>query len=352
MSIRGFASCNGTKAFFSKREINNELLRKAEAFYSLPIAIGTHLGDFSDEHSELYIEGLTYGLKKGINFIDTAINYRGMRSEKDIGKVLRNLIVGNDVVHRDEIIISTKGGQIFGDILLGLPPLDYLDKVLVKEGIIDRKSVNIVDNHRHTLEPRFYEYSIDLSKKNLGVDTIDIHYIHNPEISMNVLGEELFYKKFERLVSFYEEQVGKGNIRFYGIATWYALLEEEGSRWHISIETLIDIAKSIAGENNHFKFVQLPCNIINNVACKKSTQKIKGKDFTAIQAANDFGLYVTISSPLDQGKAIVESNASVKELLKHVINTEGVYAAMVGSKRKEHIEENIKVAVENMNNSK
>lgn len=264
MGIGGFASLNGTKAFFSKREMDNGLLRKTEAFYSLPIAIGTHLGNFSDEHSELYIEGLTYGLKNGVNFIDTAINYRGMRSEKDIGKVLKNLIVENDVVHRDEIIISTKGGQIFGDILLGLPPLDYLDKVLVKDGIIDRKNVNIVDNHRHTLEPKFYEYSIDLSKKNLGVDTIDIHYIHNPEISMNVLGEELFYKKFEKLISFYEGQVEKGNIRFYGIATWYALLEEIGSRWHISIKTLIDIVKSIAGENNHFKFIQLPFNIVNN----------------------------------------------------------------------------------------
>lgn len=127
----GFATLNGTKRNFAKKKVCDQKLRTTDGFYCLPIAVGTHLGEFSDDDSELYIEALTRAVDLGINFIDTAINYRGMRSEKDVGRALR-LLIESDLVNRDQLIISTKAG--------------------------------------------------------LGLGTIDIHYIHNPEISMNVLG--------------------------------------------------------------------------------------------------------------------------------------------------------------------
>ncbi|MGH4123555.1 MAG: aldo/keto reductase [Clostridium sp.] len=341
MNIKGFATLEGTKNYFTNRNVDSFLIRNTEWFYSLPIAIGTHLGNFSDEHSELYMDCLTYGLEKEINFIDTAVNYRGMRSEKDIGKVLNILINEKNALKREEIIISTKGGQIFGDIDLGITPLDYLDKILIVNGILERNDVNIVENHRHTLAPEFYEFSIEQSKKNLGIETIDIHYIHNPEISMYVLGKDLFYKKLEKLIEFYEEQVEIGSIKSYGMATWDAFLADMHSKYYISIKTVMDMVKAVAGEKHHFKFIQLPYNKKNNLASTKKNQNVKGKYYTPIQAANELGINVTISSPLNQGEEFNKSYLSSKELLKYVIDTEGVYAAMVGTKRREHLEENI-----------
>ncbi len=55
------------------------------------IGIGNHLGSFSDEDSNSYIKAMEYGVLNGINSLDTAVNYRGMRSEKDTGIALEML---------------------------------------------------------------------------------------------------------------------------------------------------------------------------------------------------------------------------------------------------------------------
>ena len=340
----GFATLNGTKRYFARKKVCDQKLRTTDGFYCLPIAVGTHLGEFSDEDSELYIEALTRAVDLGINFIDTAINYRGMRSEKDVGQALR-LLIESGLVNRDQLIISTKAGQIFGDIHLDLRPLDYLEQVLIKRGILNRADVNIVGNHRHTLEPSFYKHSFEISRKNLGLGTIDIHYIHNPEISMNVLGRQEFYKRLGKLIEFYESKAEQGFLRYYGIATWWGLVSDEGSPWHISLADISKVVKSVAGNDNHFRFVQMPLSKSNNTAGEKVTQTIMGKKYSAIQAATELELYVTISSPLDQGHALSCDLGSVVELLDYVINTDGVLAAMVGSKKKEHVEENFRAII-------
>ena len=341
MKIKGFAGLEETKKYFSTRGIDSKHIRNTDWFYTLPMAIGTHLGNFSDEHSRLYEDTITYAVENGVNFIDTAINYRGMRSERDIGKVLEYLINENKTVKREELVISTKGGQIFGDSQSGIKPIDYLEKILIPQGILEGKDVNIADNHRHTLVPRFYKLSIETSKESLGVETIDIHYIHNPEISMHVLGPEIFYKQLEKLVEFYEEQVELGSIRFYGMATWDAFISDTDSRGYISLEKVMEVVKAVAGEKHHFKFIQLPYNKFYNLANTKLNQSFKGKNYTAIEAANKLGLTVTISSPLNQGEGLNEDNLSSKELLRYVIGTEGVYAAMVGTKTRAHLQENL-----------
>ena len=339
--IGGFSTLNGTKEFFARKKIDAQKLRTTVDFLCLPIAIGTHLGEFSDRDSELYVDALTRAIDLGINFIDTAINYRGMRSEKDVGRVLKALIKPG-LVTRDQLVISTKAGQIFGDIHLNLRPLDYLEEVLIQRGILNRADVNIVGNHRHTLNPSFYEHSFEISRKNLGLETVDIHYIHNPEISMNVLGRQEFYRRLEKLIEFYESKAEQGFLRYYGIATWWGLVSDEGSPWHISLADILEVVKSVAGNDNHFKFIQMPLSKNNNNAREKATQTIRGKEYSAVQAATELGLYVTISSPLDQGHALSCESMSVVELLDYVINTDGVLAVMVGSKKKEHVEENFR----------
>ena len=56
------------------------------------LMLGTHLGDFTDEVSESYRDAIAFALQNGISSIDGAINYRGMRSEKDEGTAVQELI--------------------------------------------------------------------------------------------------------------------------------------------------------------------------------------------------------------------------------------------------------------------
>lgn len=337
--IKGYASLKGTEDYFQKRKIAINNTKETPWFYTLPIAMGNHLGDFSNEDTEDYIKTMTYGIENGINFIDTAINYRGMRSEKDVGTVLNHVLNVKKSISREEIIISTKCGGIFGDYTEGIWPINYIENILIPQGIIKRDELNIVENERHTLVPKFHERAMEISRENLHLETIDIQYIHNPEVDRYVLGEEKFYGAIKKLFYLYEEQVKKGYIRFYGMATWDAFLVDEDSPWYISMEKVHEIAHSVGGGSNHFKFIQMPYNIYRKDAALKQNQPVNGVFLTPLQAAKKLGFTVTISSPLNEGN--FDNKHSANKLLAYVTDTEEVLAAMVGCKNITHLISNL-----------
>jgi aryl-alcohol dehydrogenase-like predicted oxidoreductase len=336
--ISGSASLNGTSDYLSKFSLP---WRESSMFCASPIAMGTHLGEMDEADSMLYREGIEYGLLTGLNFIDTAINYRGMRSERDVGYVLKSLIKRGSI-KREEVIVSTKGGIIPGDIEANLVPTDFLRKVLLEGGIIKESDVNIVDTHRHVLAPDYYRFAIDTSKKHLHLETVDLYYIHNPEISMMVLGPTLFYTQLEKLFTFFENQVQLGNIRYYGFATWFGFLKDPMERGYLSIEEVLNIAKKVAGEGHHFKFIQFPLNKHMNEGIQKQNQKVNGKWLSVIEAAHELGIYSTTSAPFYLGKALDEAS-DARSMLREVTLTKGVFSTMVGMKKIEHIKENIQI---------
>jgi aryl-alcohol dehydrogenase-like predicted oxidoreductase len=336
--ISGYATLSGTGKFVSQLDIS---YRKSPMFYTSPIALGTHLGDMNEKDSKLYREGIEYGLMNGLNFIDTAINYRGMRSERDVGYVVKSLI-DKGIINRDEIIISTKGGIIPGDIEANLVPKEYLQKILLGGGIIKKSDLNIVDNHRHVLTPNYYKFAIETSKKHLNLNTIDIYYIHNPEISMMTLGPEHFYKQLRKLFSFMEEQVQIGNIKYYGLATWLGLINDTNQEGYISLEEVLNTAKSVAGEEHHFKFIQFPLNKHLNKGIEKQNQKVNGKWLSLVDAAEELRIISTTSAPFNLGKSIDKAN-NPQAILLEVIQNKGIFSTMIGMKQIEHIKENIQI---------
>ncbi|WBW96908.1 aldo/keto reductase [Oceanirhabdus sp. W0125-5] len=338
--IKGWATVEGTKGYFDKRGINIKKLKNSGEFYTLPVAVGTHLGDFSEEHSILYQDCIEHAFRDKVNFVDTCVNYRGMKSERDIGSVLDKLINEEKVLKREEVVISTKAGMIPGDVAIPLKPLDYLDAILIKNGLLKKEDVNIIDGYRCTLNPKLYDYCIEQSKKNMRLETIDILYVHQPGISREALGEEKFYEGIKEVFTELEKQVNKGNIRNYGMATWWCFREDiEGIRY-ISLNKMYEIAKEVGGENHHFRFIQLPYNKIMKEAATLRNQEFQGQKITILELAQKLGVNVTISAPLNQFD-FEKGKYTGSELVKYVVETEGVYAAMVGTKRKEHLEQNL-----------
>src|SRR5580658_10051179 len=82
------------------------------------LGLGTYLGNHDETDDKLYIEAIKTALTSGINLIDSAINYRCMRSERNIGQALRELVQEGRIA-REEVVICTKGGFIPFD---GEPP--------------------------------------------------------------------------------------------------------------------------------------------------------------------------------------------------------------------------------------
>lgn len=337
--IKGFADEMGTLDYFAEHV--DIPWRDASWFKVSPIAIGTHLGEMTESDSLLYRESIKYALTNGINFIDTAINYRGMKSERDIGHVLQQLIVEEEMLKREQIIISSKAGILPGDMDAKLVPVQYLQEILYKNNILSPSDVNIVDHQKHVLSPSYYEFAIRESRKHLGLETIDIYYLHNPELSMQVLGPEVFYEKLIPLFSFFEEQVHKGKIKHYGIATWSAFLEEPEHPGYISLEKIVDIAHLVAGKDHHFSFIQVPYNPNQSAAAHKLNQPAKGVQYSLINAANQLDVFVTTSAPFNLGK-LFKGERKAESILQNTLKTDGLLSTMVGMKQLRNVQENLR----------
>ncbi|MBY6037486.1 aldo/keto reductase [Fictibacillus nanhaiensis] len=312
-------------------------------FHVSRIAIGTHLGEMDTTDSSLYQESIAFALCNGINFIDTALNYRGMRSERDVGAVLCKLIQHEKKLKREEIVVSTKAGIIPGDIDLQLRPENYLKDKLLHTGILQEHDLQIVGHHKHVLKPSYYEFAIQQSLNHLQLDTIDIHYLHNPEISMQVLGEETFYQALEALFCFYEEQVEQGAIRFYGLAVWSAFTENPHVRGYISLERVIETARKVAGPSHHCRFIQTPFHYKNQIALTDKNQRVNDKWRTLFEAAEELEIYVTTSAPFDCGRLQNEKQWTADQLFTFVLNTPRILSTMIGMKRVETVKKNLSV---------
>lgn len=299
----------------------------------------------NEDDSALYQESIEFALCNGINFIDTALNYRGMRSERDIGAVLSKLFK-EDRIHREDIAVSTKAGIIPGDIDLHLRPEKYLEEKLITPGILQEKDLQIIESHKHVLKPSYYDFAIEQSLKHMNLNTIDIHFIHNPEISKHVLGEENFYKELESLFKFYEDQVERGIIRFFGMAVWTAFTDHPGAQGYLSLEKVINTAKKVAGSSHHFRFIQTPFNFYNQKALIDQNQQVQGKWRTLFQAAEELDVYVTTSAPLDCGRLCGNQEQNAEQLIRFVLDTPEILSTMIGMRRLETVKRNIHSYIE------
>lgn len=337
--LKGFADLYGTKDYFMNIHKSDNWIAKNDRFCYSKLGLGTYIGDFSDEHSRLFREAITFALLNGINFIDTAINYRGMRSERDLGLVLTKLIE-EGIIKRNQVVISSKAGIIPGDGEIMLRPVDYLKEKLLDTGILDSEDVYIEETLRLTMSPKYFNYALDISRKHLNLETIDIYYIHEIELSMKHYGPEEFYRKLKGIITAYENMVSEGKIREYGMATWEAYQLNPGEDRYISLEKVMEVVESVT-PNHHFKHLMVPVNLNMKECVENKSQSYKGEKLSIIECAEKFGLDVHVSGPLGQGEAA--NNSTVKEYLTYLVNESGCCSYFIGSKRIEHIKENMEI---------
>src|SRR5439155_5152758 len=143
---------------------------------------------------------------------------RFQRSERSIGDALRDLTRSGTAV-RDEIVLATKAGFISFDGEMARNPREYFMKNFVETGIIGPDDVVAGS---HCMTPRYLNHQIDQSLRNLGVNTIDIFYLHNPETQLSEIDHDDLYKRLPVRFVFRAGAVISGIIRMYGTATWNA----------------------------------------------------------------------------------------------------------------------------------
>jgi aryl-alcohol dehydrogenase-like predicted oxidoreductase len=362
--IKGRASAEGTERFrdrFSTLRDAGHFRRPshvpgaAELWFS-SIGIGTYLGDADQATDQLYRQAIEAAFYSGINVVDAAINYRHQRSERSIGKAIQEAIAREEV-QRDEIIVCSKAGYLSFDGEVPQDPMEYFNSEYVKAGIFKREEVAGMQ----CMAPGFLENQLERSRKNLGLETIDIYYLHNPEAQLAEVDEEHFNQRLKHAFATLEKAVSSGKIQFYGIASWNAFRVPEGSQPYMSLQKCAEIAREVGGAHHHFRFVQLPFNLAMPEAFAAAVQPCTiercGKEMTSLlESAEHHRIAVIGSSSLSQSRLtrdLPESLATkiglksdLERALQFARSAPGILTALVGMGRPAHVIENTRVASE------
>jgi aryl-alcohol dehydrogenase-like predicted oxidoreductase len=352
----GFATPKGTTKYVNnalKKGANGSHFRIIENMKLSSVGMGTYLGNLSAQDDDDLEKSLYFSIKEGsINVIDTSINYRSMLSEKCIGRAISRLI-DEEVIDRESVFICTKNGYVTNDGDLRNIDIDtYLQLMFFNNNIL---SPSDLSPSYHIMNPNYISRCIDKSLCNMGINTIDLIYIHNSfESWYNVVDRSTYHEMLSRVFQLYEDFRQRGKINFYGMATWNCFTAKENSKGYLSLKEVINIANDVGGSNNGFKFIQLPFNMYLNEPYTFRNQPTEtSSKATLLETAQKYGIHVFTSVPLYQGKLLqtklhkspLDNLPSMSlKLLQFARSTPGIAAPLIGQKKTSHTKENTMIS--------
>ncbi|ERH04577.1 MAG: putative oxidoreductase (related to aryl-alcohol dehydrogenase), partial [Halorubrum sp. J07HR59] len=272
------------------------------------VGIGTYLGEPTDRVDSRYQRAIRVALDNGVNVVDTAVNYRCGRSEAAVGRALREA-----AVDREAVTVATKGGFIPFDNSQPADPGAYVRDRFLTPGLVDAEDVA---QGSHCISPEFIDAMVDRSLDRLGLDTIDLYYVHNPETQLSTRSRAQTYDLLEATFRQLERRRLTGAIGRYGVATWDGFRVPAGAEAYLSLPEVIRRSESAAntvGTNTPgLAAVQLPFNVAMAdafiIANHSSLTEKDGADDPDTQStlacARDAGVSVFASASLGQGELV------------------------------------------------
>ena len=354
--VEGRATAEGTQRFqkrFENGQGDHFYRSLSDGLVVSSLGLGTYLGECDDAEDSRYTATAIAAVGKGVNLLDTAINYRCQRSERAIGEAVR-ILTSRDDIERSEIVVCTKGGYI---PLERTPPgtkegyRGFLESEYYGPGVMQPEDVV---SGGHCLTPRYLNDQIERSRRNLGLAFIDVYYLHNPEQQLDVLSRSNFLSVIRAAFSMLEQQVELGIIGYYGCSTWNGFRLQPEARNHLSLEELVTVAREGGGASHLFKIIQLPINLVMTEAVRVPTQCVGTERVSLLEAAHRLDVGVVGSATLMQSQL----TQSLPDQLRSAFpgfKTDArraiafaqslpLTAALVGMKSVAHLEQNLERA--------
>jgi aryl-alcohol dehydrogenase-like predicted oxidoreductase len=349
MPVSGCATPQGTEKYRNRFQdvAANDYFRAAQNLHLSSVGIGTYLGRPDEETDRHYTDAVERAVELGANVIDSAANYRFQRSERSVGAAIARLHERG--FGRQEIVICTKGGYLPFD---GQPPRDvrsYIEQNFIDTGIA---AWGDIAGGSHCMTPAYLDNQLQQSLGNLNLDCIDVYYLHNPESQLTAVSADEFWRRLRAAFEFLEQASSDNRIKYYGVATWNGFRNEPDSEAYHSLEAMVEIARAIAGDSHHFRFIQVPVNLAMPEALFFQNQKLGDEYVSVVEAAQAFGITVIASGSLLQGQAARGLPEAIRDTLgsletdaqtgiQFVRSAPGVTTALVGMSNVAHVEENL-----------
>ena len=345
--ISGFATTEGTKKFAQNSKADIANFKQFQNLYLSNVGIGTYLGDANSITDELVTNAVKQSIKSGVNVVDTAINYRSQKAERSVGKAISELVSDGEIA-RDQIFISSKNGYVTNDADVNLGFWEYVKQEYTDKGVVREGDIT---SGYHCMTVPYLEDQLNRSLKNLGLDCIDLMYLHNAiEGQIKDVSKEQFQENLKSVFELYEQKRDEGKIKYYGMATWECFRVPKDNPQYLSLEQTIDMAKKIGGDDHGFRFIQLPYNMYYDQALLGKTQMIGDKNVSFLESAVQLDVGVFTSVPFMQGRLLTpgtmpEFNDLKPSLraLQFLRSSPGVLAPLVGQKSESHVTENMEI---------
>ncbi|MGE0201714.1 MAG: aldo/keto reductase [Candidatus Melainabacteria bacterium] len=371
--IPGHATAEGTRRYadrmLAERQATGSLNpgHFREDFQNLiltSLGMGSYLGQPSTEDDTAMREAVVASVGSGaVNVLDTAINYRLMASERSFGEALRQLM--SEGFQRDEIFVASKNGFITPDAAQREGDQrdfrTWFQQQYLESGLIE---LNDIAGGMHCMAPAFLDDQLNRSLENLGLETLDLMYLHNAaESQLPLVGRETFLTRLREAFAFYETMRRAGKIRFYGMATWNCFRVPPDHPEYLALTDVVALAESVGGAEHGFRYIQLPFNLAfvealaqNDQPMPSTTPASQPGDTTQhgalLEAAMALKIGVFTSVPLLQGQLLAHGplpdfpklSTDAQRCLQFVRSTPGVIAPLVGQKTLDHVADNLAVA--------
>ncbi|MGO9601803.1 MAG: aldo/keto reductase [Candidatus Binataceae bacterium] len=349
--LKGSATAEGTQAYASRFPNLPGNFRPMIGVSASSIGIGTYLGEPDAETDQDYEKAIAAAVRGGVNLIDTAVNYRFQRSERNIGQAIAAMVTSGEL-RREEIIVATKGGYITFDGEVPPNPREWFEEHYVRTGIVN--AGDMVEGS-HCMTPKWLAAMLEMSRANLGLETVDIYYLHNPETQLNTVSRAEFLNRIRAAFEMLEHVAADGKIGVYGTATWNGYRIAPTERAWLSLNELWKVAHEVGGDNHHFRAIQLPYNLAMPEAVTLANQPVEKQRATTLAVAGAMGLGVCASASLLQGRlagglppilkeAFHQFTSDAQRSIQFVRSTPGVNVALVGMKSAEHVKDTLATA--------
>ncbi len=248
---------------------------------------------------------LMKAIREGCNLIDTSTNYADGDSERLVGSVLQELLAQKELT-RDNVIVISKIGYVQGRNLQHAKSREQAGRAypdMVKYG----------EDIWHCLHPEFLEDQLTDSLDRLGLATLDVCLLHNPEyflsdakqrkliVDASTLDElrTEFYQRLEQAFVYFEQQIDSGRIQYYGVSSNTSTAPPDNPE-ATSLSRMLEAAQRAAqraGKSGHgFRVLQLPMNLFESGALLTPNT---GQENTVLEFAREHHVAVLANRPLN-----------------------------------------------------